>query len=210
MLLKGATICGIALIIAAVITLMPRTSIEAEEAKAESARVAAIEKEEMKKRPAVGQKAPDFELKTLDGQLVKLTELSAKGPVVLVQLRGWVGYHCPVCTQQVGRLLAARDDIKATGASVVLLYPGPADELDTHARDFLKGTTFPEHFHFVLDPGMKFVNDYGLLWPEPNETAYPATFVLDKEGIVRWADISGSHAGRANVDTVLEALRGLQ
>ena len=41
--------------------------------------------------PKVGDKAPDFALKTLDDQTVRLGELTAKGSVVLVVLRGWPG-----------------------------------------------------------------------------------------------------------------------
>ena len=51
--------------------------------------------------PKVGDKAPDFTLKTLEDQDVKLSELTAKEKVVLVVLRGWPGYQCPLCTKQV-------------------------------------------------------------------------------------------------------------
>ena len=51
--------------------------------------------------PEVGDKAPDFTLKSLDDQTVRLGELTAKGSVVLVVLRGWPGYQCPICDRQV-------------------------------------------------------------------------------------------------------------
>src|SRR5260370_33914416 len=44
--------------------------------------------------PRVGSMAPDFTLKTLDDQSVRLTDLTAKSKVVLVVLRCWPGYQC--------------------------------------------------------------------------------------------------------------------
>ncbi len=46
--------------------------------------------------PSVGDKAPDFTLKTLNDQTVRLSNLTASGKVVLVVLRGWPGYQCPL------------------------------------------------------------------------------------------------------------------
>ena len=49
----------------------------------------------------VGDKAPDFALTTLDDQTVRLSDLTPKGRTVLIVLRGWPGYQCPLCTRQV-------------------------------------------------------------------------------------------------------------
>ena len=46
--------------------------------------------------PKVGDKAPDFTLRSLDDKTVRLSELTAKGNVVLFVLRGWPGYQCPI------------------------------------------------------------------------------------------------------------------
>jgi hypothetical protein len=43
--------------------------------------------------PAVGDKARDFTAKRLDGRPVHLAELTKGGPVVMLMLRGWVGYQ---------------------------------------------------------------------------------------------------------------------
>ncbi|MFN0086600.1 MAG: hypothetical protein ACKVX9_14520 [Blastocatellia bacterium] len=43
--------------------------------------------------PAVGDKAPDFTLTNLQGARVRLSEATAKAPVVLVVLRGYPGYQ---------------------------------------------------------------------------------------------------------------------
>lgn len=43
--------------------------------------------------PAVGESARDFTLRGLDGQAVALSSLEKSGPVVVLVLRGWVGYQ---------------------------------------------------------------------------------------------------------------------
>jgi hypothetical protein len=46
----------------------------------------------------------------------------------------------------------------------------------------------------------------GLRWDAPDETAYPATFVIDRGGAVRFAQVSLGHDGRALATDVLKAL----
>ena len=87
------------------------------------------------KTPAVGKMAPDFELKSLGGESVQLSAEVAKGPVVLVVLRGYPGYQCPVCTAQFGDYVTKKEQFKAAGAQVLFVYPGPADRLVERAKD---------------------------------------------------------------------------
>ncbi|MFO0946464.1 MAG: peroxiredoxin family protein [Planctomycetota bacterium] len=156
--------------------------------------------------PGIGAIAPDFTAKRLSGEEIQLAELRKKGPVVLVMLRGFPGYHCPICSKQVGELIQNGDKLEEKQASVVLIYPGPAKNLDKHAKAFLKGKEFPTHFHFVVDSDFVLTNQYGLRWDAPLETAYPATFVLDSKGTVKFVKLSRSHAGRASVAEILEAI----
>ena len=164
------------------------------------------EKDTPATQPSVGNPAPDFSLKTIDHQSVTLSELKKTGPVVVVELRGWVGYQCPVCTKQVADLRAHAKDFEKSGARIVLVYPGPASSLEQHASDFIGGKGLPKGFFFVLDPDLKFVNDWGLRWNASGETAYPATFVIDKKGVVKFKKVSKSHGDRAAVVDVIKAL----
>src|SRR5271156_2942610 len=52
--------------------------------------------------PKVGEEAKDFELSALSGEKVQLAKLTEGGHVVLVVLRGYPGYQCPLCTKQFG------------------------------------------------------------------------------------------------------------
>jgi thioredoxin-dependent peroxiredoxin len=159
--------------------------------------------------PEVGKQAPDFALESVTGETVKLSKLVDKSPVVLVMLRGYPGYQCPMCSRQVGELLRNADQLKKTGAQVVLVYPGPAGELKERAREFIADRTIPEHFRFLIDPDYTFTNAYGLRWEAPRETAYPSTFVIDRQAVVRFAHISKSHGDRTDPKTILKALAEL-
>jgi peroxiredoxin len=157
--------------------------------------------------PRVGEMAPDFELDSLDGAKVKLSELSQQGPVVLVVLRGYPGYQCPICGAQVGELMSKARGFQEAGSRVVLVYPGPSEGLKQRADEFVRGKTLPENFQILLDPGYTFTNKYGLRWDAPKETAYPSTFVIDGQRTIRFSKVSQSHGGRARAAEILEALR---
>ncbi len=156
--------------------------------------------------PKVGEKAPDFELKTIDNGKVKLSTLLKKGPVVVVVLRGYPGYQCPICTAQVGSLIGKSEKFEAAKAQVVLVYPGESEGLKQHADEFVRGKNLPKSFQLALDPNYDFTKKYNLRWDAPNETAFPSTFVVDRKDSVLFARVSHSHADRAKTDEILKSL----
>lgn len=158
------------------------------------------------KIPAVGDKAPDFSLMDLEGKAVSLATLNADSPVVLVVLRGYPGYQCPICSIQVGGLVSRAADLQQAHAKVVMVYPGPAENLEQRAKEFLKGKSLPDNFVYVTDPDYKFTEAYGLRWNAPRETAYPSTFVIDRQGTVRFAKVSKTHGDRSKPAEIIEAL----
>ncbi len=158
----------------------------------------------------MGEKAKDFEFKPLSGEKVKLSELTKDGPVVLVVLRGFPGYQCPACGQQVGELRKLAKEFAEEDAKVLLVYPGSAEQLEKRAEEFLKGDALPKPLMLVTDPEYKITNFYGLRWDAPSETAYPATYVLSKDGVVKFRKVSKSHGDRAKASDVLAAIRKLK
>ena len=156
--------------------------------------------------PAVDEEAPDFSLKRLDGETVKLSELTKESPVVLLVLRGYPGYQCPICTKQVGAFIAGASKLQDANAKVLMVYPGPSDELQKRAEEFITGKTLPEGFQLVIDPDYKFTNAWKLRWDANRETAYPSTFVIGKDGKIDFAKISRTHGDRSNVKEILESL----
>lgn len=161
--------------------------------------------------PEVGDMAPGFTLKTLDDQSVRLRDLTDRGNVVLVVLRGWPGYQCPICDRQVHDYIAHAEGFAEAKAQLLFVYPGPADDLTAHAEEFKswKGKEWPKEYLYVLDPNYSMVNAYHLRWDAPRETAYPSTFVIDKSGKVRFAKISHSHGDRSKAADVLAEVKKL-
>ena len=104
--------------------------------------------------------AKDFELLTVDGSKANLTTILEKGPVVLVVLRGFPGYQCPVCNKQVGQLLNEAEKFKSARATVLLVYPGPSGNLIERAKKFINDKTIPDHFRLVIDPAYTLTNAY--------------------------------------------------
>jgi len=157
--------------------------------------------------PVAGELAPNFTLRTLDGRAVELKSIVATSPVVLVVLRGWPGYQCPLCTKQVHDFVTHAADFKERGAQVVMVYPGPAEKLQAHAQDFLKDKSWPADYLFVLDPDYAFTHAYGLRWDAKNETAYPSIFVIARGGTIAFANISRTHGGRVGAKKALAELK---
>ena len=156
--------------------------------------------------PVVGEKAPDFALSTPEGKSVRLSEMMSKGPVVLVVLRGFPGYQCPYCNRQVQDYIQKAQGFTDAGVRVVLVYPGPPQNLGDRANEFLADKKLPANFQLLLDPGYQFTNQYGLRWDAPSETAYPSTFLIDRQGVVFFNKISREHGGRTTATEVIEAL----
>jgi peroxiredoxin len=161
---------------------------------------------QMSTPPAIGVKAPDFTLSTQQGKRIRLSERTAQAPVVLVVLRGYPGYQCPLCNLQVQDFLKNSQGFAEAKVQVILIYPGPPENLGARAAEFTVDKKLPDNFELLLDPGYEFTNLYGLRWDAPKETAYPSTFLIDQKGIVFFSKISKSHGGRTRAAELLQAL----
>lgn len=157
--------------------------------------------------PAVGASAPDFKLKTPEGNTVQMSQWGQGRTLVVIILRGFPGYQCPYCQRQVHDFVGHSSDFAAKGASVLLVYPGATSGLESHAKEFLaKQDPLPANIALVMDPDFEATNLYGVRWDAPNETAYPSTFILDKDRKILFERISHSHGDRVSAQEVLDHL----
>jgi len=67
----------------------------------------------------------------------------------------------------------------------------------------------PPNFRVLIDPDYVFTLAYGLRWNAPEETAYPATFVLDPMGTVRFVRVSREHGARVPAAETLKVLAAM-
>jgi peroxiredoxin len=155
--------------------------------------------------PQTGQVAPRFTLNSLSGQRVTVPAAGSK--TALIVLRGFPGYQCPLCKRQVQDFIRNAQAFQELDIKVVMVYPGPAAELEAKAKEMMLDKSLPANFELLLDPGYQFTNLYGLRWDAPKETAYPATFLINGKGEIYFAKISNSHGGRATAAEAIEAIK---
>ena len=159
---------------------------------------------------AVGAKAINFDLPVVGrDDYIELQDQYKQGPVLVIVLRGFPGYQCPLCSQQFSALVNRANTLTDKVHKVILVYPGEEERLMQQAKRFLGSRRLPEPLTLVADPGMKMVQQWGLRWNKPRETAYPATFLIKSNGRVAWSKVSDSHAGRSSVDEILRELKKL-
>lgn len=156
--------------------------------------------------PVVGQSATDFSLRSVRGETVRLSDLTAQSKVALLVLRGFPGYQCPLCQRQVHDFVKHATAFAEAGVKVVFVYPGPRDTVGAKANQFLEDKNFPQSFEMLLDPDYEFTNLYGLRWDAPKETAFPSTFLIEKGGTVSFQKVARLHGGRTTAAEVLDLL----
>jgi peroxiredoxin len=132
---------------------------------------------------AVGEKAPDFELKNQHGQTVRLSDFRGEKNVVLVF---YPFAFTGVCT---GELCALRDGLPAFQNDAVQLLAVSNDSIHT-LRVFSEqeGLEYPLLSDFW--PHGAASTAYGV-FEEEKGCAVRGTFVIDKEGVVRWTIVNG-------------------
>ena len=171
----------------------------------------------------VGERAPDFELPNAFGHTISLYKELEKGPVVVTFYRGaW----CPFCNLQLHGLQSALPLIEEQGARLIAITPQQPDK----SRDQLKKeryqfevlsdlddrVTKAYRLHYIMDPKLvelyktKFKLDVSAFnGPGRNVLPVPATFVVDRDGIVRAAFADTDYTKRMEPAQILSALKAL-
>ena len=160
--------------------------------------------------PKVGDKASDFDLPIVGGDgYLSLSDETDQGHVVVVVLRGYPGYQCPICQRQVSALVNRASALAQNAHRVILVYPGEGASLERRAEQFKGSRKLPDPLVLVRDDDLKMIESWGLRWQARRETAYPSTFVIDRHGRIRWRKISSSHADRSTVEEIVRELKKL-
>lgn len=170
----------------------------------------------------VGASAPSFALPSAAGPQVALDDLLAEGPVVLTFYRGsW----CPYCNIVLQALQRHHDAITARGARLVAVSPQIPDESLSLAEKHALA------FDVLSDIGSDVAKQYGIAFDLSAELAaayrrlgfdlqhvnaghartlpFPATYVIDRSGVIRWAFVDTDYRVRAEPADIVAALDGL-
>ncbi len=129
-----------------------------------------------------GELAPDLKLRTLDGQTISLKDLQGK-VVILNFFATW----CPPCKAEMPLLQQVNDEWSKKGAILFVVDEG--EDATTVSR-FIKANRYT--MPVLLDPD----GSTGARW---GVAAYPTTFFIDSEGLIR-NKVVGAFPNKAQID----------
>ncbi len=126
-------------------------------------------------QPYTGDRAPNFELTSYDGDTYNLRDL--RGQIVVVNL--WASW-CGPCHEEAEDLQQIHEDYASDG---VLMIGVNWLDIDSEALDFIDfyGITYPN----APDIGEAFYEAYNIQGP-------PETFIIGRDGIVQATFIGGT------------------
>lgn len=169
--------------------------------------------------------APDAHLKNVKGEVVTIAELreEAAGPLVLVFYRGgW----CPFCNKQLADLQKYREEIEATGATLIAISPESPEHIAetiekigadyTILSDYNNEAAHEYNLLFdVDDKTQQAYRGYGIALEEWNASEdwslpVPAVYVIDREGKIAFAHADENYRKRLKTKKLIETLKDLQ
>ena len=153
----------------------------------------------------------DLRFTDKDGEQVALKDVMTRDYLVLVITRGWYGGVCFYCASQTSRWARRFDELDPYHAQLVVIFPTETAE-DAPMLDELtkriKGGEIPNEdipYPILLDINLAGVDQLGIR----AELAKPSTYIIDREGRVRFAYVGESIADRPTVDSILRQLEQL-
>jgi len=166
---------------------------------------------------SVGDTAPDFTANGIDDNLYSFQAARSNGPVVLIFIRGqW----CPFCNRHLSHIQDSLSLIYSKGASVVVVSP--------EKSEFIKKTIEKTgaEFSILYDEGYKISDAFDLTFKPDSITSVmynnglgaklkeahsdeserlpvPATFIIDKNGIIVWRQFDRDYKKRSSIKDIL-------
>lgn len=171
----------------------------------------------------VGMKAPDFSLPNAFGESVSLYEQLENGPVVLVFYRGaW----CPYCNLQLHTLRESLPAIEDAGGQLITVTPQKPDKSLEQVKeddypfeilsdlDSLVMKAYKLYFEVPMDLVDVYRRNFGLDLADYNGDGryvlpVPATYIIDREGVIRAGATDVNYKERMEPATIIEALKQL-
>lgn len=171
---------------------------------------------------AVGDRAPEGDLTDPRSNTISLTDLYADQPAVLIFYRGgW----CPFCTRDLKNWETAIPEFRDAGARVVAVsLESPEHAYDTATENNLSYDVLVDEtgdvvkgfrLGFQLDEGTQTrYEGYGIDLASLNSNQEwvlpaPAVYVIDTDGVIRYASADWDYREREGYGDALAAVRAL-
>jgi len=184
------------------------------------ARLAAIDRDEV--GPAIGNQMPEFLLPDHTGEIVALSSLLERGPLVVSFNRG---HWCPYCQLDLRALGAADQKIRGLGASIVSIMPETAQ----FTKRSVEKNELP--FPILSDIDLGYSISLGLIFwvgAEINDLyqaigidlarfqgaggfflPMAAKFIVGRDGLVKARAVNAEFRQRVEPDAIITALERL-
>jgi peroxiredoxin len=168
----------------------------------------------------IGAKAPHFELQDHDGKIVRSSDLLAKGRLVICFIRGrW----CPFCVGQMETVNLILPEIEQAGATLVAISP------QTVKQAFFMRDQHKLRFSLLSDAHNNVASEFRLTYrvPPQQEVVYrrafvnlpftngdeswelpiPATYIIDRDGVVLYASANEDYTERPEPSEIVQILQ---
>ncbi|PKQ60922.1 hypothetical protein BZG02_17390 [Labilibaculum filiforme] len=166
-----------------------------------------------------GQKAPMFKAIDQNGKTIISDEILENEQLIVVFYRGqW----CPLCNKHLSHLQDHINDFKQAGARLVAISP----EITVNVEKTINKTK--ASYSILYDENSKIMKQYGVdfVLPEQLQEKYkgygidlavangndtqtlpvPATYVIGKDGIVKYVQYDPDYKNRSNAEEILKHL----
>ena len=165
----------------------------------------------------VGEKVENFSAQSMRGDTVSLDALLEKGPLVIVFYRG---HWCPICNKHLKKLESNLEKVYEKGAQLIAIFP--------EKSEFLRKTADKTNASFTLlyDEGYKISDQFQLTFQpdsmtrvmyktvlggdlktahsdESQQLPIPATYILNKEGVVVWRHFDPDYKKRSKIENII-------
>lgn len=170
----------------------------------------------------VGDHLPPGILKTMDGEDFDLAAAIARRPTVLIVYRGgW----CPYCSSHLSALVDIDEALADAGVQLLAVSPDQPSKLAETAAGI-------EDFHYTLlsDQDLAFLEKLGIVFTVPaakvalykrihgidleaasgrshHKLPHPAVYIVDTDGIIRFAHVDPDYKKRLDPSVILETAR---
>lgn len=169
---------------------------------------------------SVGQRAPQISLPNARGKQVDLAKLWQRSPLIVVFYRGlW----CPYCNLELRAWQQLLPEVQAKGAQLIAISPQtPDNSLTTREKNELA-------FEVLSDSSFQAAHAFGIAFDMPQELndlyssvghdlpktngngrwalPVPATYVIDRAGIIQYANVDADYCNRAEPSDVLSHVK---
>ncbi len=170
-----------------------------------------------------GDVAPIFSLQDQNGEMKSSRELLENGPLVVTFYRG---FWCPICNADLAHLQHLVTEIESIPATLIAISP----EKNEYSRKIK--STQKLSFDLLWDEGNVVAEQFGVKHVLPKDVIdvyrdglnfnlklyhgdsewalpIPARFLIDTQGIIRYAESSADHTLRPEPDDLMHVLKAI-